>query len=54
MILHYAQGIKHFRVHYVASSPLELVGFTDSDWDGDPIEMKSTSGFLLMLSHGII
>ena len=30
--LHYVQGTKHFGVHYVAGSPLELVGFTNSDW----------------------
>ena len=30
-IFHYVQGAKHFGVHYVASSPLELVGFSDSD-----------------------
>ena len=26
-ILHYVQGTKHFGVHYVVDSPLELVGF---------------------------
>ena len=31
-ILHYVQGTKHFRINYVVSSPLELVGFTDSHW----------------------
>ena len=30
-ILHYVQKTKHFRIHYATSSPLELVGFTDSD-----------------------
>ena len=41
-ILHYVQGTKHFGVHYVASSPLELMGFSYSHWDGDPNDMKST------------
>ena len=31
MIFHYVQGTKHFGIQFVASSPLELVGFTDSD-----------------------
>ena len=42
--LHYVQGTRHFEVHYVVGSPLELVGFIDSDWDGDPIDRKSTLG----------
>ena len=29
---HYAQETRHFGVHYVVGSPLELVGFTNSDW----------------------
>ena len=41
-ILQYVQGTKNFGVHYVASSPLELVGFFDSDWDGDPNDRNST------------
>ena len=48
------QGTIHFGVHYVVGSPLELVGFSDSDWDGDPNDMKSTSGYVFMLSHGTI
>ena len=41
-ILHYVKGAKHFEVHYVVGSPLELVRFTDSDWAGDPIDINST------------
>ena len=53
-ILQYVQGTKSFGVHYVLSSLLELVGFSDSDWDGDPNEKKSTSGFVFMVSDGPI
>ena len=53
-ILHYVQGTKHFGIHYAASSPLELVGFSDSDWDGDPKDINSTSGFVFMLVYGPI
>ena len=48
------QGTKHFEVHYVVGSPLGLVGFTDSDWDGDSIDKHYTSGYVLILEHGII
>ena len=53
-ILQYVQGTRNFRVHYASSSPLELVGFSDSDWDGDPIDRKSTSGYVFILSNGPI
>ena len=53
-ILHYVQGTKHFGIHYVASSPIELVGFIDSDSAGDSIDRKTTSGYVFMLSHGPI
>ena len=45
--LHYVEGTKHFGIHYVASSPLEIVGFTD--WDGGSIERNYTLGYVFML-----
>ena len=48
------QGTKHFGVHYTIISPLELVGFTDSNWAGDYIDKNSTSCYVFMLSHGPI
>ena len=53
-ILHYVQGTKHFGIHNVASSPLELVGFIDSDWDGNSSDINYTSGYVLILAHGPI
>ena len=54
MILHYVQGTKHFGVHYAASSPLELVGFTDFDWVGDYSDINSTSCYVFILENGPI
>ena len=53
-ILHYVQRTKHFGVHYDDGSPLELVGFTDSDWDGDCLDRNSTLGYRFILAHGPI
>ena len=53
-ILQYVQGTRNFGVHYGASSQLELVGFTDSDWVGDPIDKNSTLDCVFMLAHGPI
>ena len=50
-ILQYVQGTNKFRVHYIASSSLQLAGFSDSDWAGDPIEKKSTSVFVFMFAE---
>ena len=48
------QGTRHSGVHYAASSPLELVGFFYFDWDDNPNERKSTSGYVFMISNGTI
>ena len=54
-IIHqYIQGTNNFGVHYTASSSLQLAGFFDSDWDGDPIDRKSNSGFVFMFDEGPI
>ena len=53
-ILHYVQGTRHFRVHYVVGSPLEVVGYFDSHWVGDTNDRNSTSGYVFMLAQGTI
>ena len=51
IILHYVQGTKHFGIHYVASSPVEQVGFIDSDWDVDSTDTKFTSDYVFIISY---
>ena len=36
-------------IFYKAKSDLDLVGFTDSDWVGDNIDRKYTSGYVFIL-----
>jgi hypothetical protein len=48
-ILRYVKGTITFGIHYATKSKLDLIGFTDSDWDGDNIYRKSTSGYSLSL-----
>ena len=39
-IMHFVQGTKTHGIHYVAKYDLDLVGFTDFDWDGDNIDRE--------------
>ena len=39
-ILHFVQETKTHGINYVAKYDLELVGFTDSNWDGDNTDRK--------------
>ena len=41
-ILNFVQGTRTHGILYKAKSDLELVGFTDSDWEGDNKDRKST------------
>jgi hypothetical protein len=53
-ILRYVQGTITFGIHYGVDSTLDLIGFTNSDWAGDSIDRKSTSGYSLSLGSGPI
>ena len=51
-ILSFVQGTRTHGIFYKANSDLELIGFTDSDWAGDSIDRKSTSGMCSCLQKG--
>ena len=34
------------------NDPVELFGYTDSDWAGDTIESKTTSGYSFFIGSG--
>ena len=53
-ILQYIQGTKNYGILYAADSELELVGYTDFDWEGDSIDQKSTYGYVFMFGCGPI
>ena len=53
-ILQYIQGTRTYDIHYAANSELELVGYTDLDWEGDSIDWKYTFGYLFMFGGGPI
>ncbi|XP_026451231.1 uncharacterized protein LOC113351466 [Papaver somniferum] len=51
-ILKYVKGTTSMRIFYTVSEDSKLVGFTDSDWDGDTEGRKSTSGYGFHLGTG--
>ena len=53
-ILNIFHGTRTHGIFYKEKSDLELVGFTDSDWEGDKKDQNSTSGYVFMLAEGPI
>src|SRR5713226_2975871 len=51
-ILRYIRGTIQFGIHYSTGGKPLLVGFTDSDWAGDPDDRKSTAGYVFSLGSG--
>ena len=53
-ILNFVQGTRTHGIFYKVKSDLDLIGFTNSDWEGDSIDRKSTSGYVFTLAKGPI
>ena len=53
-ILRYVRGTVQFGIHYSSGVTPCLVGYTDSDWAGDPNDRKSTAGYVFTLGSGPI
>ena len=53
-ILNFVQGTRTHGIFYKAKSDLHLIGFTDSDWEGDNIDRKSTSRYVFIPNEGPI
>ena len=51
-ILHYVQGTIDYGIHYAARAQLDLIGFTELDWEGDGNDRKSTSVFVFKIGFG--
>jgi hypothetical protein len=53
-ILCYVHGTVQFGIHYSLGGTPLLVGFTDSDWTGDPDDRNSTAGYVFSLGSGAV
>jgi hypothetical protein len=47
-------GTIKFKIHYSSGGTPFLVGFTDSDWDENLDDLKSTAGYVFNLALGPI
>ena len=53
LVLRYLQGTRDLGMHY-RRGDMNLIGFSDSDYAGDKLDRKSTSGFLFFLGPNLI
>ncbi|XP_060210417.1 secreted RxLR effector protein 161-like [Lycium barbarum] len=52
-IFRYIQATQSDGIFYSKTNDSSLVGFTDSDWAGDMMQRKSTSGYAFYLGSGV-
>ena len=52
--MRYLRGTTNLGIFYKKGGSDELIAFTDSDYDGDLENRKSTSGYIFMLSSGAL
>ena len=53
-VLCYLQGTKDYMLTYRRTNNLEIIGYSDSDYADYKDTRKSTSGYIFMLSNGLI
>jgi len=53
-VLRYLKGTVDFGIEYTDSSDVQLTGFSDSDWAGNPDDRRSTTGYAFSIGSGII
>ncbi|XP_059598697.1 secreted RxLR effector protein 161-like [Vitis vinifera] len=53
-VMRYLQGTKDYKLMYRQANNLEVVGYSDSDFDDCVDSRKSTSGYIFILAGGTI
>lgn len=53
-VLRYVKGTSNFGIFYKKGGDEKLVAYTDSDYAGDLVDRKSTSGYIFLLSSGAV
>ena len=53
-VLRYVRGTTTFGLRYTSSSGVLLAGYADSDWAGNAVDRKSTSGYCFSMGSAMI
>ncbi|XP_048447292.1 uncharacterized mitochondrial protein AtMg00810-like [Pyrus x bretschneideri] len=53
-VLRYVKGTTDLGIFYKKGGTEELIGYTDSDYAGDQVDRKSTSGYVFMVNMGAV
>ena len=53
-VMWYLQRTKDFKLTYWRSDHLEIIGYSDSDFDGCIDSRRSTSKYVFMLAKGVV
>jgi hypothetical protein len=52
-VIQYLKGTVDFGIEYTNHLNVELIGYSDSDWTGDPDDRKSTTGYAFSIGSGL-
>ena len=53
-VLRYLKGTLDFGIKYTDASVVELTGYSDSDWAGNPDDRRSTTGYAFSIGSGVV
>jgi hypothetical protein len=53
-VLRYLKGTLDYGIKYTDASDVELTGYSDSDWDGNPDDRKSTTGYVFGIGSRVV
>jgi hypothetical protein len=53
-VLCYLKGTIHFGIMYTDEFDVDLTGFSDSDWAGNPDDRRSTLGYAFHIGSGVV
>ena len=53
-VLRYLKGTMNFAILYTDKFDVQLVGFSDSDWAGNPYDRRSTTGYAFNIGSGVV